>query len=70
MPLLIKGKDEDLETHQGVLPSKPNEYTSRFEEDFKPTQCLGKGGFGVVFKATKNIDARDYAVKRITLPEL
>lgn len=31
-------------------------------------ECLGKGGFGVVFKARKKIDEFEYAIKRIYLP--
>ena len=36
--------------------------------DFDHLQCLGKGGFGVVFKAKKKIDYCEYAIKRIFLP--
>lgn len=36
--------------------------------DFEHVQCLGKGGFGVVFKAKKKIDDCEYAIKRIYLP--
>ena len=36
--------------------------------DFDHLECLGKGGFGVVFKAKKKIDECDYAIKRIYLP--
>jgi serine/threonine protein kinase len=31
-------------------------------------QCLGRGGFGVVFESKNKIDDIHYAVKRITLP--
>jgi serine/threonine protein kinase len=31
-------------------------------------QCLGKGGFGVVFEAKHKVDDKKYAVKRIRLP--
>ncbi|XP_049885543.1 eukaryotic translation initiation factor 2-alpha kinase-like [Pectinophora gossypiella] len=40
----------------------------RYETDFTPLRCLGKGAFGVVFEARNNIDHCSYAVKRITLP--
>ena len=33
-------------------------------------QCLGRGGFGVVFEAKNRIDESNYAVKRIRLPRL
>lgn len=36
--------------------------------DFDHLECLGKGGFGVVFKAMKKIDEVEYAIKRIYLP--
>lgn len=45
------------------------EYLGRYENDFTPLLCLGKGGFGVVFEARNNIDHCSYAVKRITLPK-
>lgn len=43
-------------------------FKSRFEVDFDFVQCLGKGGFGVVFEAKNKLDDCNYAVKRITLP--
>ncbi|XP_063896777.1 eukaryotic translation initiation factor 2-alpha kinase [Helicoverpa armigera] len=49
---------------EGRLP----EYSGRYENDFTPLRCLGRGGFGVVFEAKNNIDDCSYAVKRITLP--
>ncbi|KAF5300197.1 hypothetical protein FQA39_LY11231 [Lamprigera yunnana] len=42
--------------------------TSRYNIEFDPISCLGRGGFGVVFQAKKKFDECDYAVKRITLP--
>ena len=39
----------------------------RYESDFEQLACLGKGGFGVVFKAKNKLDDYDYAIKRITL---
>ncbi|KAL0868332.1 hypothetical protein ABMA27_007853 [Loxostege sticticalis] len=51
-------------------PSIPTtEYSGRYENDFTPLRCLGRGGFGVVFEARNNIDHCSYAVKRITLPK-
>lgn len=43
-------------------------FSSRFLEDFKLIQCLGKGGFGIVFQVKHKHDDCDYAIKRITLP--
>ncbi|XP_053615542.1 eukaryotic translation initiation factor 2-alpha kinase [Plodia interpunctella] len=54
--------------YQPPLPSTSSEYSSRYENDFAPLRCLGRGGFGVVFEARNNIDHREYAIKRITLP--
>ncbi|XP_028166308.1 eukaryotic translation initiation factor 2-alpha kinase-like isoform X2 [Ostrinia furnacalis] len=51
-------------------PTPPTqEYSGRYENDFTPLRCLGRGGFGVVFEARNNIDHCSYAVKRITLPK-
>lgn len=44
-------------------------FSSQYLNDFIPIECLGRGGFGVVFEAKKMIDDRTYAVKRITLPD-
>ena len=49
-------------------PSPTREYESRFLQDFEPQECLGRGGFGIVFKAKNKMDDCSYAVKRILLP--
>lgn len=43
-------------------------YLSRFLADFDLVQCLGKGGFGVVFEVKNKLDDCHYAIKRILLP--
>ncbi|XP_075428098.1 eukaryotic translation initiation factor 2-alpha kinase 3 isoform X2 [Ascaphus truei] len=43
-------------------------YVSRYLTDFEPVQCLGRGGFGVVFDARNKVDDCNYAIKRIRLP--
>lgn len=43
-------------------------YISRFMTDFELIQCLGKGGFGVVFEVKNQLDDCCYAIKRILLP--
>ncbi|KAK3095121.1 hypothetical protein FSP39_010550 [Pinctada imbricata] len=48
--------------------NKTEEYKSRYESDFDQIQCLGKGGFGIVFEAKNKVDECHYAVKRISLP--
>ncbi|XP_065071715.1 eukaryotic translation initiation factor 2-alpha kinase 3-like [Rhopilema esculentum] len=45
-----------------------NDFSSRYLVDFDHIECIGKGGFGVVFKARNKIDDCEYAVKRIYLP--
>lgn len=40
----------------------------RYKTDFDHVQCLGKGGFGIVFEAKNKVDDCHYAVKRISLP--
>ncbi|XP_035272591.1 eukaryotic translation initiation factor 2-alpha kinase 3 [Anguilla anguilla] len=47
---------------------RSNEYVSRYLTDFEPVQCLGRGGFGVVFEARNKVDDCNYAIKRIRLP--
>lgn len=41
---------------------------SRYQADFEMVQCLGKGGFGVVFESKNKLDDCKYAIKRIVLP--
>uniref|UniRef100_F6QTD0 Eukaryotic translation initiation factor 2-alpha kinase 3 n=1 Tax=Monodelphis domestica TaxID=13616 RepID=F6QTD0_MONDO len=48
--------------------SKSSGYTSRYLTDFEPIQCMGRGGFGVVFEARNKVDDCNYAIKRIRLP--
>ena len=38
---------------------------SRYLEDFVEYGCLGKGGFGTVFRAQNKLDGRQYAIKKI-----
>ena len=45
-----------------------SEFSSRYLSDFEPVQCLGRGGFGVVFESKNRYDDIHYAVKRITMP--
>lgn len=45
-----------------------SDFKSRFFTDFEPIDCLGKGGYGIVFEAKNKIDDCNYAIKRITLP--
>ncbi|XP_076990995.1 eukaryotic translation initiation factor 2-alpha kinase 3 [Tamandua tetradactyla] len=47
---------------------KNSGYRSRYLTDFEPIQCMGRGGFGVVFEARNKVDDCNYAIKRIRLP--
>nr|KAG5697293.1 hypothetical protein BaRGS_004959 [Batillaria attramentaria] len=47
----------------------PTEYQSRFATDFECLECLGRGGYGIVFRAKNKVDDQEYAVKRISLPK-
>lgn len=53
-----------------ITPAAPPavQYVSRFLTDFDMVQCLGHGGFGVVFEMKNKLDGCHYAIKRITLP--
>uniref|UniRef100_A0A4W3JDH4 non-specific serine/threonine protein kinase n=1 Tax=Callorhinchus milii TaxID=7868 RepID=A0A4W3JDH4_CALMI len=58
---------EELKEIQGI-DSKSTGYVSRCLTDFELVQCLGRGGFGVVFEARNKVDDCNYAIKRIRLP--
>ncbi|XP_041828636.1 eukaryotic translation initiation factor 2-alpha kinase 3 [Melanotaenia boesemani] len=62
----------DLEVVESKEPVtmeiRTSEYVSRYLTDFEPVQCLGRGGFGVVFEARNKVDDCNYAIKRIRLP--
>ncbi|KAF7643404.1 hypothetical protein LDENG_00239750 [Lucifuga dentata] len=62
----------DLEVVESKEPvameTRSSEYVSRYLTDFDPVQCLGRGGFGVVFEARNKVDDCHYAIKRIRLP--
>lgn len=63
-----------IEYHRKSSDSNANEsdltsdFESRFRNEFDLLQCLGKGGFGVVFEVQNKLDDCNYAVKRIALP--
>ncbi|KAF7710592.1 eukaryotic translation initiation factor 2-alpha kinase 3 [Silurus meridionalis] len=56
------------EPRETATDTRPSEYVSRYLTDFEPVQCLGRGGFGVVFEARNQVDDCNYAIKRIRLP--
>ncbi|XP_071827738.1 eukaryotic translation initiation factor 2-alpha kinase 3-like [Apostichopus japonicus] len=51
-----------------VVPETNKGFTSRYLSDFNHQECLGKGGFGIVFQAQNRVDESSYAIKRISLP--
>ncbi|XP_075147017.1 pancreatic eIF-2alpha kinase [Haematobia irritans] len=60
-----------LNGHRSISESTSHSgenFNSRFQSDFDLMQCLGRGGFGVVFEAKNKLDDCKYAIKRITLP--
>ena len=44
-----------------------SDFTSRFTSDFQPVQCLGRGGFGVVFECKNKYDDIHYAFLKLYL---
>ncbi|KAG7189624.1 hypothetical protein KM043_017306 [Ampulex compressa] len=69
-PLIV---ERHVETKKNDYESKNNgesvaTFKSRYLTDFEPVDCLGKGGYGVVFEAKNKIDDCNYAIKRIALP--
>lgn len=55
-----------VQTFPETFPTQ--EYKSRYLSDFHHQECLGKGGFGIVFQAKNKVDENNYAIKRICLP--
>ncbi|KAJ3395121.1 Eukaryotic translation initiation factor 2-alpha kinase 3 [Entophlyctis sp. JEL0112] len=40
---------------------------SRYKTEFEELSCLGKGGFGVVYRARNRLDGIEYAIKKVKL---
>lgn len=66
--MMMSTIDEVDESSDQRLSSDSSVYDSRFLEDFEPVRLLGRGAYGRVFEARKQIDQKHYAVKRIKLP--
>ncbi|XP_062325061.1 eukaryotic translation initiation factor 2-alpha kinase 3 [Osmerus eperlanus] len=58
----------DSTSEMVAIETRLSDYVSRYLTDFEPVQCLGRGGFGVVFEARNKVDDCNYAIKRIRLP--
>lgn len=66
--MIIERPISIVETKSNDTANDENEnFTSRYLTDFEPVDCLGKGGYGVVFEARNKLDGRHYAIKRIAL---
>lgn len=67
--ILPRNSTDDLLRERSISETTSSSvFTSRFLSDFEMVQCLGKGGFGVVFEAKNKLDDCNYAIKRIVLP--
>ncbi|KAL0120953.1 hypothetical protein PUN28_008578 [Cardiocondyla obscurior] len=67
-PLIIERHIETKRSDTTNDASKnANNFKSHYLTDFEPVDCLGKGGYGVVFEARNKIDDCNYAIKRIAL---
>ncbi|KAK0161627.1 hypothetical protein PV327_010080 [Microctonus hyperodae] len=64
----IEMKPVEEETIKVSIAENCGEFKSRYLSDFEPINCLGAGGYGVVFEAKNKIDDCNYAIKRIVLP--
>ncbi|KOC63214.1 Eukaryotic translation initiation factor 2-alpha kinase 3 [Habropoda laboriosa] len=68
-PLIVERHIETTKNNQVTNNEKEiDSFKSRYLTDFEPVDCLGKGGYGVVFEAKNKIDDCNYAIKRIALP--
>ncbi|XP_012256146.2 eukaryotic translation initiation factor 2-alpha kinase [Athalia rosae] len=66
-PLIVERHIETKEDDTRLQGDGTTEFKSRYLTDFEPIDCLGKGGYGVVFEAKNKIDDCNYAIKRIAL---
>ncbi len=46
---------------------KADTYISRYKNDFTELEEIGRGGFGIVYKALHKLDGNTYAIKKIAL---
>lgn len=67
-PLIIERHVPVNVTSSNDDGENPSNFKSRYLTDFEPVDCLGKGGYGIVFEAKNKIDDCNYAIKRIALP--
>ncbi|XP_058791921.1 eukaryotic translation initiation factor 2-alpha kinase-like [Phymastichus coffea] len=60
--------DTQDEIRKSTSEDGDSPFQSRYLTDYEPIDCLGRGGYGVVFEARNKIDDCNYAIKRIALP--
>ncbi|KAL2916204.1 hypothetical protein HK105_204295 [Polyrhizophydium stewartii] len=48
-------------------PAPPPPAASRYRTEFEELERLGRGGFGVVYRARNLLDGQDYAIKKVKL---
>ncbi|ELV10785.1 Eukaryotic translation initiation factor 2-alpha kinase 3, partial [Tupaia chinensis] len=71
---LLKDEEDIVEAARGATENSVylgvliGAQIPRYLTDFEPIQCMGRGGFGVVFEARNKVDDCNYAIKRIRLP--
>ncbi|XP_060871266.1 eukaryotic translation initiation factor 2-alpha kinase 3-like isoform X2 [Metopolophium dirhodum] len=65
-----KENDDHEKKKENVQPVQKqiDEFKSHYSQNFQTIHCLGKGGFGIVFKARNKLDDCNYAIKRIPFP--
>ncbi|XP_058824620.1 eukaryotic translation initiation factor 2-alpha kinase-like [Topomyia yanbarensis] len=74
VPIAVEATEEEfapltaIRNSRSLSESNGENFVSRFQEDFELVQCLGKGGFGVVFEVKNKLDDCHYAIKRVVLP--
>ncbi|XP_058455299.1 eukaryotic translation initiation factor 2-alpha kinase-like [Malaya genurostris] len=74
VPIAVEATEEEfaplaaIRNSRSLSESNGDNFVSRFQEDFELVQCLGKGGFGVVFEVKNKLDDCHYAIKRVVLP--
>ncbi|KAK2583655.1 hypothetical protein KPH14_009590 [Odynerus spinipes] len=67
-PLIVERYIESKSYDRTSDETQNVNFKSRYLTDFEPVDCLGKGGYGIVFEAKNKIDDCNYAIKRIALP--
>lgn len=63
-PRSLMLEDSDLLAHQRRELSS-DQVGSRFASDFVKLECIGKGGFGRVWRVRNRLDGMDYAIKSV-----